>query len=200
MKIMATEPGPPYFWSSMNIRWMMHEWMTRITDISRRTESGPSALPNYNTLGVTSRDNMLTYYLLIDNTNYSMFSEFQCFFECFSLIWVYFFLIRVLITSAYFAINLQDPHHAQKCSVHKSLLGTYEGNYQKRWVLWNPLLPPTSLPGFVWIWSGHMLEQYQLLNTVDVDRGFCTATGTLKCTLSTLSLTHSIAFGARFSY
>jgi hypothetical protein len=122
-------------------------------------------------------------------TKYSMFSEFQCFFECFFVIWIYFFLIHVPILSVYLTINLQDPHQARKCSVHKSLLGgTCVGNYSKRRVLCTLLLPPISLPGLVRIGSGHILEQSQwlsigsLLDVADVDGGFRTATGTSKCT------------------
>ena len=56
-------------------------------------------------------------------TKYSMFSKFQCFFKMFFVIWVHFFLIHVSILFFYLEKNLQDLHHAQKCSVYESLLG-----------------------------------------------------------------------------
>ena len=38
---------------------------------------------------------------------------------------------------------------------------------------------------------------YSLLNSADIDREFCTATGTSKCTPLHMLLTHPTAFGAR---
>ena len=85
------------------------------------------------------------------------FPKFQCFF------WNFFSHMSLFFLDLPKIINLQDPHHAQNCSVHKSLLrGTYVGNYWKRWVLWAPLLPPISLPGLVRIGFGHILEKSQV--------------------------------------
>jgi hypothetical protein len=79
--------------------------------------------------------------------NIVCFPSSNVFFECFFVIWIYFFLIHVPILSVYLTINLQDPHQARKCSVHESLLGgTCVGNYSKRRVLCTLLLPPISLP------------------------------------------------------
>jgi len=91
--------------------------------------------------------------------NIVCFLSSDVFFECFSVIWVYFFLIHVPITSTYLTINLQDPNLAWKYSVHDSLgRGTYVGNYWKQQVLWTALSPPISLPGLVQMGSGQILE------------------------------------------
>ena len=133
-----------------------------------------------------------------------MFSEFQYFvLNVFLVIWIYFLFIGVLITSAYFAINLQDLHHARKYSVHKSLLrGTYPRNYWKRWVLWASLLPPMSLAKFVRIWSGHILEQYQVHRFAPQHgrRWRRVLHSHQNIEMYPLSLTHPTTFGARFSH
>ena len=86
-------------------------------------------------------------------------------------------MIRVLITSAHFAINLQDRHHARKCSVHKSLLRGTCGKLLK--------VSQYHCRDFLCGYGlGIYLDNIKsdnlnlLLNKVDVDGGFaqCTVT------------------------
>ena len=54
----------------------------------------------------------------------------------------------------------EDLYHFRKPSVDNSLFGgTYVRNHWKRRVSWTPMLPPISLPGIMWIGSGHILKR-----------------------------------------
>ena len=127
--------------------------------------------------------------------NIVCFPSSNFFFECCFIIWVYFFLIRVMNPSVYLSVNLQDPNLARKCSVHDSLCG---GTAEE------PTWDITGSGKFCELhcclryhcrdWCGWGLDTIlwsieTLLDMAEVEGGLCTATGTSKRTLHTF--THS---------